>query len=104
MSQHIFEATDGQIVLAGYDRQNGEYFFSVFANDEAEQPTAESRTAPRTVGDLRDSVAGLVADVPAAMFDSIREDAINNVGNRVVKWASDGSIISDSAACGRKVA
>ncbi len=104
MSQHIFEAADGQIVLAGYDRQCGEYFFSIFANDEAEIPSSESRTAPQTITDLRKGVDGLVAGVPAAMYDSIREDAINNVGNRLVKWASDGSIISDSAACGRKVA
>ncbi|MDT8992745.1 hypothetical protein RQP54_17870 [Curvibacter sp. APW13] len=104
MSQHVFEAADGQIVLAGYDRMCGEYFYSVFANSDAEAPSAESRTAPKTIDELRTNVDALVGGVPAPMFASIREDAINNMGNRVVKWAADGSIISDSAACGRKVA
>lgn len=104
MSQHIFYAADGQVVLAGYDRQCGEYFFSIFADDLADTPSAESKKGPRNIDELRASVEGLIGGVPAAMFDSIREDAINNMGNRVVRWNSDGTIQSDSAACGKKAA
>lgn len=104
MSQHIFVTTNGQILLAGYDRQNGELFFSLFPDEDTETPSAESRGGIVQISDLQQSIEALVPAVPAAMFESIRQDAINNVGNRVVKWSPEGTILSDSAACGRKVA
>lgn len=104
MSQHVFEAEDGQIVLAGYDRPCGEYFYTVFASNDIEGPTAESINGPREIQELREQVDALVCGVPDAMYESIRQDAIENVGNRVVRWNADGSIHSDSAAPGRKAA
>jgi hypothetical protein len=104
MSQHVFEAEDGQIVLAGYDRQCGEYFYTIFASNDVEEPTAESVDGPHEIAHLRKQVDALVSGVPSAMYDSIRDDAIGNVGNRVVRWSRDGTIESDSAALSQKAA
>lgn len=101
MSQHFYQANSGHVVLAGYDRQCGEYFFSIFESEEAEFPIAESIGSPRDVQVLRESVDDLVQGVPQPMWESIRQDAINNVGNRVVRWNADGTIQSDSAAFGK---
>ncbi|BDT74146.1 hypothetical protein os4_36990 (plasmid) [Comamonadaceae bacterium OS-4] len=104
MSQHVFAAEDGQIVLAGYDRQCGEYYFTIFANNNVEEPTAESGEGLREISQLRKELDALVSGVPGTMYESIRQDAIDNVGNRMVRWKLDGSIEIDSAAQGRMAA
>lgn len=98
MSQHVLALQTGEQVLAGYDRRLGEYFYSVFASEEDDAPRIESRagSGPRTIEALRAQLGLHVPNVPGEMYESIRLDALNNVGNRLVKWTINGSLISDS--------
>lgn len=101
MSQHQLTTTQGTVLLAGFDRRLGEFFFSLFASQNAEKPvySTEPLVDPINVNDLdsvADKIRSLVPDVPGQIFDSIRSDALNNVGNRVVVWNQDGTIQSDN--------
>ena len=104
MSQHTFTAGN-LILLAGYDHMDGEFFYSVFdeasrSEDPIHSSLSDRDTEMTEVDAVRAKVESLMPGVPAAVWDSIRSDALCNVGNRQVRWNADGTIKFDSAAQG----
>ena len=102
MSQHSFACPNtGHALLAGYDRLLGEYFFTVFDNQAEESVIAASISEigldTQDLNKVQTRVLQLVPTAPAKMFESIQDDCINNVGNRVVSWMPDGSVQYDTA-------
>lgn len=103
MSQHNFEAPNGLALLAGFDRIEGEFFFFVFDYQRDDDRPVHSSMNDSSVNaqdiqSIKQRVAELVPAVPEPMWESIRQDAIGNVGNRSVNWNLDGTIKCDTAA------
>jgi hypothetical protein len=102
MSQHTFNTLDGKVVLAGYDRNCGEYFYSIYPHRLAEEPIHTSitdrSTNVRQLQSVREAVTSLVPGLPESMWSSILDDAMNDMGNRIVHWDTNGCIKFDSEA------
>lgn len=115
MSQHCFETTaaDGQLVavLGGWDRRLSGFFVMVEllacegTADKGEQGEGEDQYLYSNLSDPNLIASMGYADnleyfegvleklgikVPQAMLDGIREDAAQNVGNKLVSYDSAG--------------
>lgn len=102
MSQHTYSSPSGQVLIAGFDRICGEFFFSVFQNAQADGPIStsilEQSLDVYSIEAVKQQALIGVPDAPKSMWESIRQDAMNNVGNRCVQWNPDGTIKFDSAS------
>lgn len=102
MSQHTFDALDGKVLLTGYDRNCGEFHYSIFAWQSTENQLHWSATDPEVdatqLTSIRSRVIELMPGVPEAIWTSVLDDAKNDVGNRIVHWTSSGQIKFDSEA------
>lgn len=100
MSQHIFRARNGNVLTLGYDRMMGEFFYSIHPFDGAEEPTHSSitdlATNMRSIDAVQLHVDPLVPEVPTGLWKEVNEDAVNDVGSRIVHWSETGQIKFDS--------
>lgn len=103
MSQHIFNAKDGQMLVAGYDRILKDFYFTLYATegdfpDKVKETCLDGTVDSKDLNSIRVRVEALLPGVPASFWDCIRSDAKQQVGNRVVLWNPDGSIARDERA------
>jgi len=92
MSQHIYEH-QGTEVRLGYDRpldyvycyveRDGEPLYSNLSDPQA-------GTQQQDVDYFRPVLKELGISLPEAMFDEVKHDQANHVGNRVVRYTSLG--------------
>jgi len=102
MSQHTFNALDGKVLLTGYDRNCGEFYYSIYAGQAADSPlhssVSDEGLNARDLKRIQARVVDLMPGAPESMWSSVMDDAMNDVGNRIVHWTSDGKIKFDSEA------
>lgn len=112
MSHHYFNTHYNNRpveVLLGYDRPLDHFFLTIMyvqrdAVETAENPSAE-KDNPTLYSDLEDAdgyeqsldyyqnkLAELGIKVPDSMFREVEQDAINQVGNRIVVHDKDGRL------------
>ncbi len=103
MSQHIYNAKGGQMLVAGYDRMLRDFFYDRYAKegdfpDKALESYMDGTVNCKDLNSIRDRVEALLPGVPENFWECIRSDAEHHVGNRVVLWNPDGSIARDESA------
>lgn len=97
MSQHFICAKSGALLQAGYDRQLRDFFFNLFESEDDFPHSPIETSLDGTVDSynldsIRARVLLLEPSIPEALWQSIRQDAAANVGNRIVHWTPQGTI------------
>lgn len=108
MSQHVFETVCGEesvLVMMGWDRPLHGFFLEVSSLDSEDDELYSHMLDPDLVScnGMSENIEYFVEklrfmeiSVPDLMIQEVLSDALDNVGNRMVRYAADGTIQADT--------